>query len=183
MDRIKSKERMNKTTLPLLVKDIRELIEDARQKVAGAVNTGLTMLYWQIGVRIRKDILREKRAKYGEEILPTLSAKLLPEFGSGYSTRNLSRMIRFAEFFPETEVFVSLSRHLGWSHFFGSSLEKEVEQRGDADGVLPHLGGDMDHEAGFFEILCRDGQGFEYQGKGQFPGAETAEPLDGDQGR
>jgi hypothetical protein len=32
------------------------------------VNAGLTLLYWQIGQRIRTDVLQKKRAEYGEEI-------------------------------------------------------------------------------------------------------------------
>jgi len=74
-----------------LISDIRRLIETARQNVT--VNASLTILYWQIGNRILHDILKKKRAKYGEEILPTLSAKLVPEFGSGFSVRNISRMV------------------------------------------------------------------------------------------
>ena len=64
----------------------------------------MTILYSDIGDRIRYDILKEKMARYGEEILPTLSAKLVPEFGNGFSVRNLSRMIRFAEVFPEGKI-------------------------------------------------------------------------------
>lgn len=82
----------NTKSFQALLKDIRELIEKARQDAAVSVNMGLTILYWQIGVRIHKDILDEKRASYGEKILPTLSAKLVPLFGNGFSTRNLSRM-------------------------------------------------------------------------------------------
>ena len=85
----------------ILIEDIRKLIESTRQHVATTINAELTMLYWQIGRRIRQDILKEKRAMYGEEIVPTLSAKLVPEFGNGFSARNLSRMIRFAEVFPD----------------------------------------------------------------------------------
>jgi predicted nuclease of restriction endonuclease-like (RecB) superfamily len=96
---------------------VRGLILRAREGVAQAVNAALVLLYWQIGQRIRKDILREKRAEYGEQILPTLSAKLVPEYGQGFSERNLARMIRFAEVFPNQEVIVALSRQLGWSHF------------------------------------------------------------------
>jgi len=36
----------------------------------------LTTLYWQIGNRIRQDILEEKRAEYGQEIVVTLSRQL-----------------------------------------------------------------------------------------------------------
>jgi len=89
----------------------------------------LTILYWQIGSRIRHDILKKKRASYGEEILPTLSAKLVPEFGNGFSVRNISRMVRFAEVFPEGEIVVTLSRQLSWSHFVAILPFKDDLQR------------------------------------------------------
>ena len=61
---------------PGLVADVREMILAARQTVAQGVNSALVLLYWKIGQRIRKDILKEKRAEYGEKILHALSAKL-----------------------------------------------------------------------------------------------------------
>jgi len=69
------------------------------------------------GERIRKDILKEKRAEYGERILPTLSAKLEVEFGSGFSQRNLASMVRFAEVFPDLEILHTMCSKLSWSHF------------------------------------------------------------------
>jgi hypothetical protein len=36
----------------------------------------VVMLYWQIGQRIRQDILKEKRAEYGEQILSALRREL-----------------------------------------------------------------------------------------------------------
>jgi hypothetical protein len=64
-----------------LLIDVRKLIVDARQKVAQTVNAELTLLYWHIGRRIRRDILKKKRAAYGDEILQALSAKLTVESG------------------------------------------------------------------------------------------------------
>ena len=66
---------MNKITKNLLG-DIRLLIETTRERVSQTINSGLVLLYWSIGKRIREDILREKRAAYGKQILQTLSAKL-----------------------------------------------------------------------------------------------------------
>jgi len=80
-----------------LVSDLRDLIITTRQSVARGVNAALVMLYWKVGDRIRRNILHGKRATYGSEILPTLSAKLVPEFGQGFSPRNLARMISFSE--------------------------------------------------------------------------------------
>lgn len=52
-----------------LLTDLRTLIEQARDATARAVNSALVLLYWSIGERIRRDILMEKRAEYGERFL------------------------------------------------------------------------------------------------------------------
>ena len=75
-----------------LVPELRELIEATRRSVARGVNTALVQLYWQIGARIRKDILTNRRAEYGRAIFVTLSQELVADFGSGYSASNLSRL-------------------------------------------------------------------------------------------
>jgi predicted nuclease of restriction endonuclease-like (RecB) superfamily len=100
-----------------LLSEVRELILSARQSVATAANATLTMLHWQIGNRIRRDILREKRAEYGEQILATLSKQLEAEFGRGFGRRNLFNMVRFAEVFPDIAIVQSLIAQLGWTHF------------------------------------------------------------------
>ena len=100
-----------------LLGDVRALIEAAREQTARAVNSALVSLYWHIGTRIRQDILREKRAGYGEEIVATLSRQLTAEFGRGYTEKGLRRMIQFAESFPDGEIVAALSRELSWSHF------------------------------------------------------------------
>ena len=100
-----------------LLDDVRHLILRAREATAQAVNSALVLLYWQIGQRIRIDILKEERAGYGEEICSTLSNQLAGEFGTGFSRPNLFRMLRFAEVFPQREIVSALSRQLGWSHF------------------------------------------------------------------
>lgn len=100
-----------------LLQDLRELIEQTRGGVAQAVNSALVLLYWQVGHRIRTEILKEKRAAYGEEILSTVSKELTADFGNGFSRPNLFRMVRFAEVFPDQQIVSTLSRQLGWSHF------------------------------------------------------------------
>lgn len=101
---------------PLLA-DVRELILAAKQGMSRMMNTGLTLLYWEIGNRIRVDVLKEERAEYGEEIVQTLSAQLEAEFGRGFSRRNLFNMIAFAQAFPDRKILQTLSAKLGWSHF------------------------------------------------------------------
>jgi predicted nuclease of restriction endonuclease-like (RecB) superfamily len=100
-----------------LLSDLRKLIHEARTGVAQAVNSALVLLYWQVGDRIRIEILKSKRAAYGDEILSTLSKELVAEYGGGYSVPNLSRMTRLAEYFPDRHIVAALSRQLSWSHF------------------------------------------------------------------
>lgn len=90
------------------------MILQSREQVARTINSVLTLLYWQIGSRVQKDILREKRAKYGEQILSALSAHLSSEFGRGFAENDLCRMVQFAEVFPDREIVVSLIRQLTW---------------------------------------------------------------------
>jgi hypothetical protein len=73
-----------------LLDDIRVLIEQAHQRVAATVNSELTILYWQIGKRIRQDVVREdKHEGVVEQIVQTVSALLTEEYGKGFSRRNL----------------------------------------------------------------------------------------------
>lgn len=100
-----------------LADDIRRFIEAARIGVARSVNAELVLLNWQIGRRIRRDILAEARAEYGEQIVSTLSGQLTAEYGAGFSRQNLFHMIRFAEAWPDEAEISALAHHLGWSHF------------------------------------------------------------------
>lgn len=101
----------------LVLTDVRKLILAARSSVARAVNQGLVLLNWEIGNRIRREILNEERAQYGEQIVQTLAARLQQEFGRGYSRRNLFNMIKFSEVFPDSEIVHALSTQLSWTHF------------------------------------------------------------------
>ena len=100
-----------------LLTEVRELILQAREDVARTVDAGLTTLYWYIGRRIRQDILKEKRAEYGGQIVSALGRQLEMEFGRGFSEKSLRHMIRFIEAFPDFEIVSALLRQLSWTHF------------------------------------------------------------------
>lgn len=101
----------------ILLAEVRSLIIEARQETARMVNAGLTLLYWRVGDRVRREVLGSKRAEYGAEIVSTLGRQLEDEFGRGFSEKNLRRMVQFAEVFPKREIVVSLIRQLTWTHF------------------------------------------------------------------
>ncbi len=99
-----------------LLSDLRNLINEARERAAIAVNRELTLMHWHIGDHIRRDILREERADYGEQIVSTVSRHLEREFGRGFGSRNVRYMMQFAEMFPEVQIVQSLIAQLSWTH-------------------------------------------------------------------
>jgi predicted nuclease of restriction endonuclease-like (RecB) superfamily len=54
---------------------------------------------------------------------------LVPDFGDGFKTKNIHRMIQFAEVFPVEKIVVTLSRQLCWSHFVALIPLKDNLQR------------------------------------------------------
>ena len=100
-----------------LVLDIGKMIETARAQVAQTANAALTTLYWQIGDRIRQDVLKERRARYGAEIVSALGRQLEAQFGRGFGENSLGQMLLFAEAYPDFEIVSALRRRLSWAHF------------------------------------------------------------------
>lgn len=96
--------------------DIKAFIEHSKQEIAIGVNTTMTLLYWKIGKRINQEILQEKRAEYGKQIVATLWRQLVSEYGNSFSEKNLRRMMQFASVFPEKEIVYTLCTQLSWSH-------------------------------------------------------------------
>ncbi|WP_313147719.1 PDDEXK nuclease domain-containing protein [Diaphorobacter nitroreducens] len=124
------KESIASPTAPsALLGDIRALIEAARKRAASAVNSELSMLYWRIGQRIHTQVLEGRRADYGEEVVLTLAAQLVKEYGSSFSVKNLRRMVQFAAAYPDERIVVSLIRQLSWTHFIALIPLKDPLQR------------------------------------------------------
>ncbi|MCV6299953.1 PDDEXK nuclease domain-containing protein [Pseudomonas aeruginosa] len=93
------------------------------------VNSELTMLYWRIGQRIHTQVLDGRRGAYGKEVLPTLAAQLVKEYGNSFAEQNLRRMVQFAATFPDEQILVSLIRELSWTHFIALIPLKDPLQR------------------------------------------------------
>jgi len=100
-----------------LIGELRQMINQTREAVASTVNASLTLLYWQVGFRIRTELLQNERAEYGQKIVATVSRQLSADYGKGFVEKSLRRMIQFAEVFSEKEIVASLIRQLSWSHF------------------------------------------------------------------
>ncbi len=112
-----------------LITELRDLIAETRAGVAQAVNSALVQLYWQVGTRIRSEVLNDQRAGYGKQIVAALSRQFVVEFGRGFSTSNMANMLLLAEYFPDAEIFQTLSGKLSWSHFVELIRIREPLQR------------------------------------------------------
>lgn len=126
---IESAASIRSSSSPVLLEDLRRMIEDTRHGVAVTVNAALTILYWRIGKRINEEILRGGRAEYGQEIIATLSQELVNDYGRGFSEKSLRHMIRFAEVFPDEQIVSSLMRQLSWTHLLSIIYLQEPLQR------------------------------------------------------
>lgn len=82
-----------------IYEEIKQLVNNSRERVYAAVNTEMLNLYWNIGKIIMKIQEGNKRASYGETVLEKLSEKLTAEFGKGFSARNLRTMRKFYNIF------------------------------------------------------------------------------------
>ena len=95
---------LNKDTLNKLFSDIKKIVEESKMLISTTINTTLSSTYWQIGKKIKSELLNNKRAEYGKHIIANLSAELTKEYGKGWSKQHLQHCLRFAETFPDYEI-------------------------------------------------------------------------------
>ncbi len=97
------------------IHEIKTLIAGAKANAVRAVDYQRTLLYWHIGERIFNEEQQGKdRADYGNYLIKYLSEQLQPEFGSGFSYRQLELMRQFYRTFP---IANSLRSQLSWTHY------------------------------------------------------------------
>lgn len=101
----------------LLFTEVAKLIEESKSFVAQTVNSTITILYWKIGRRINNEVLNNKRAAYGKQIVLLLSKQLTENYGDSYSEKSIRRMMQFAEVFADEQIVASAMRQLSWTHF------------------------------------------------------------------
>ena len=99
-----------------LVKQLRELIENTRQRVASVVSDETSQLYWNVGNAINTFVLQGKRAEYGKQIVVSVARQFVAEYGDSFEEKNLRRMMQFATEYQDFEIVASLIRQLTWTH-------------------------------------------------------------------
>ncbi len=110
-----------------LIKNIEQIINEAKYNIAKSVNTNMVQAYWNIGRYIVEfEQGGSFKAKYGEALLTNLSKDLKLRFGRGYSRPNLNNMRKFYKYYP---ICQNISDKLSWSHFCELiKLDDELER-------------------------------------------------------
>lgn len=98
-----------------LLNDIKQIIEEAKQKISKDVNKTMLMSYMNIGrLIVEYEQNGNDKAEYGASTLKLLSKELTNLYGRGFSKSNLFSMRRF---YLEYGKFQTLSGKLSWSHY------------------------------------------------------------------
>ena len=98
-----------------LYNEVREIIASARQDAVRSVDFSRVQMYWNIGKRILETEQSGKdRAGYGSYLLKNLAKRLEPEYGSGFSVRQLEMCRQFYRTYPIANTVCS---QLNWSQY------------------------------------------------------------------
>ena len=97
----------------IVINDIKQIIEKARDFAYKAINFSMIIAYWEIGKTI---VIEEQngqnRAEYGKSLLKELSKQLSKEYGRGYNRSNLEYMRKFYLTFPISHAVRGKSNNL-----------------------------------------------------------------------
>ena len=98
-----------------LLNDVREIISAARSQAVRSVDSCRVQMYWHIGRRIfEEEQLGKDRADYGTYLIKNLAKQLEPEYGSGFSVRQLEMCRQFYRLYP---IANALRSQLNWTQY------------------------------------------------------------------
>ncbi len=100
---------MKKTTIPTsFVSDIKKIIGSARSEAIRSVEFHRVQMYWMLGERIFNEEQKgQERADYGSFLIKNLAKEIEPEFGTGFSRRQLERSRQFYREYPKASALRS----------------------------------------------------------------------------
>ena len=99
----------------VFISEVRKIIEDARNNAVRSVDYCRVQMYWNIGRRIfEEEQLGNERAEYGAYLIKNLAKDLEPEYGTGFSVRQLERARQFYRLYPITSA---VRTQLNWSQY------------------------------------------------------------------
>jgi hypothetical protein len=98
-----------------LIQQIQSIIATAKDRAIRSVDTERVLMYCQIGkVILEEEQEGRERAGYGEFLIKSLSQTLQPQFGSGFSIRQLEM---YRQFYCSFSITNALRSQFSWAHF------------------------------------------------------------------
>lgn len=103
------------TSLGNFVNEVKAIIDAARANAVRRVDFCRVQMYWAIGKRIfEKEQQGKERAEYGAYLIRNLAKEIEPEYGSGFSVRQLEMCRKFYRTYP---IANTLCAQLNWSQY------------------------------------------------------------------
>lgn len=97
------------------VGEIKQIIDSARANAVRSVDFCRVQMYWNIGKRIfKKEQQGKERADYGSYLIKNLSKRIAPDYGSGFSVRQLEMCRQFYRLYP---IANTLRSQLNWTQY------------------------------------------------------------------
>ena len=97
------------------VSDVRNIIATSRNIAIRTVDFERVLMYWKLGERIFVEEQQgEERAEYGSYLLRNLATAIEPEFGSGFSYRQLAFCRQFYRTYP---IVNALRSQFNWMQY------------------------------------------------------------------
>ena len=98
-----------------LYQKVKEILDNARNKVYQTANFEMVQAYWKIGREIVEEEQRGKsRADYGKHFIEEISNRLTKEYGKGFDQSNIWNMRQFYQTYP---ILDAVRRELSWTHY------------------------------------------------------------------
>lgn len=98
-----------------IYKHVSSILIAARSSAWRAVNAAMVTAYWEVGKTIVEEEQNgREKARYGENLIGSLSERLSKDFGKGFDYTNLTRMRNFYLAYPNID---SVSQELSWTHY------------------------------------------------------------------
>jgi len=95
--------------------DVKQIIDSARRNAVRSVDSCRVQMYWHIGRRIFEEEQQGKeRADYGTYLIKSLAQTLEPEYGSGFSVRQLEMCRQFYRLYP---IANAVRSQLNWTQY------------------------------------------------------------------
>jgi predicted nuclease of restriction endonuclease-like (RecB) superfamily len=114
LSKVKSSDAVNAQPASF-ISEIRRIIDEARTNAVRSVDFCRVMMYWNIGKRIFEEEQQGKdRADYGTYLIKNLADVLEPEYGSGFSYRQLAFCRQFYLAYP---IVNALRSQLNWTQY------------------------------------------------------------------